>query len=122
MKDIKATHYMRRNSEPKAVIYTRGETAIEQKLFCYLYAVENNIEVLFTTNDFDKVINCEDCNMVLTVNASRISRDSFTYHKVVNALKEKGAEVVHTATEENTERFIDFVTRDVRRKREKKNK
>lgn len=103
----------------RAIIYTRGETAIEQKLFCYFYAVENDIEVLFTTNDFDEIMNCEDCNMVLTVNASRISRDTFTYHKVVNTLKSKGVEVVHTATEGNTERFIDFVTRDVRKKKKK---
>lgn len=104
----------------KAIIYTRGETAIEQKLFCYFYAVENNIEVLFTTNDFDEIMNCEDCNMVLTVNASRISRDTFNYHKIAKHLKEKGIEVVHTATGENTERFINFVTRDFRKRKQDK--
>lgn len=103
----------------KAIIYTRGETAIEQKLFCYFYAAENNIEVLFTTNDFEKIMDCEDCNMVLTVNASRISRDSSDYYKIVKHLNKKGIEVVHTATGENTERFIDFVTRDVRKKKKK---
>ena len=101
----------------KAVIYTRGETAIEQNLFCYFYAAENNIEVLFTTNDFEEVVDCEDCNMVLTVNASRISRDATKYYQIVKALKIRGIEVVHTATEENTERFINFVTRDFRKKR-----
>ena len=104
----------------KAIIYTRGETAIEQKLFCYFYAAENDIEVLFTTNDFEEVMDCEDCNMVLTVNASRILRDTFKYHEIVKRLKEKGIKVVHTATGENTERFLDFVTRDVRKKKEKK--
>ncbi len=103
----------------KAVIYVRGETEIEQKLLCYFYAAENNINVLFTTNNLDEVADCEECNMVLTVNASRISRDTFKYHQTVKALKARGIKVVHTATEENTERFIDFVTRDVRRKREK---
>ena len=103
----------------KAIIYTRGETAIEQKLFCYFYAAENDIEVLFTTNDFERIMECEDCNMVLTVNASRISRDTFKYHEIVNTLKAKGIEVVHTATGENTERFINFVTRDVRKKKKK---
>lgn len=106
-------------STTKAVIYVRGETEIEQKLFCYFYAAENNINVLFTTNNLDEVIDCEECNMLLTVNASRISRDVFKYHQTVKALKAKGIEVVHTATEENTERFIDFVTRNMRRKREK---
>lgn len=103
----------------KAVIYTRGETAIEQKLFCYFYAAENDIEVLFTTSDFEEVVDCEDCNMVLTANASRISRDTFEYHEIVNALKARGIEVVHTATGENTERFINFVTRDLRKKKKK---
>ena len=103
----------------KAIIYTRGETAIEQKLFCYFYAVENNIEVLFTTEEIDEVADCEDCNMVLTVNASRISRNTFEYHQIVNALKARGIEVVHTATGENTERFINFVTRDLRKKKNK---
>lgn len=103
----------------RAVIYVRGETAIEQKLFCYFYAAENDIEVLFTTNDFDEVMSCEDCNMVLTVNASRISRDALIYHKVIKDLNAKGIEVVHTATGKNTERFLDFVTRDVRMKKKK---
>ena len=103
----------------KAIIYTRGETAIEQKLFCYFYAAENDIEVLFTTNDFEEVADCEDCNMVLTVNASRISRDALEYHQIIKALRTRGIEVVHTATGENTERFLDFVTRDFRKKKTK---
>ena len=106
----------------RAIIYVRGETEVEQKLFCYFYAVENNIDVLFTTRNIEEVADCEECNMLLTVNASRISRDSFEYHQIVKDLNKRRIEVVHTANEENTERFIDFVTRDVRKKREKQNK
>lgn len=104
----------------RAIIYVRGETEVEQKLFCYFYAVENNIDVLFTTRNIEEVADCEECNMVLTVNASRISRDTFEYHRIVKDLNKKGIEVVHTANEENTERFINFITRDVRKKKEKK--
>ena len=97
----------------KAIIYTRGESETEQKLLCYFYASDNDIDVLFDTTDIDEVADCEECNMMLVAKPSRISRDAFEYHSTIKALKARGIEVVFTATETNTERFIDLMMRDL---------
>lgn len=100
-------------SNKKAVIYVRGENEAEQKLLCYFYASDNNIDVLFDTNDIDAVADCEECEIMLVVKPSRISRDAFKYHQTVKTLKSRGIEVVFTATEENSERFINLLMKDL---------
>lgn len=100
-------------STKRAVIYTRGENDIEQKLLCYFYASDNDINVLFDTKDMNEVVDCEECNMLLVVKPSRISRDAFEYHSTIKALKARGIEVVFTATEKSAERFVDFMMRDL---------
>lgn len=96
-------------STKKAVIYVRGENKIQQEMFCYFYAYKNDIDVLFVANDIDEVTDCEECNMVLVANASRISRNAIEYHQIVNALMVRGIEVVSTISQENVEMFIDLV-------------
>ena len=103
----------------KAVIYTRGENEAEQKLLCYFYASDNNIDVLFDTNNIDAVADCEECDIMLVVKPSRISRDALKYHQTIKALKEKGIEVVFTATAENSERFINLLMKDLYQKKVK---
>ena len=103
----------------KAVIYTRGENEAEQKLLCYFYASDNNIDVLFDTNDIGEVADCEECDIMLVVKPSRISRDTLKYHQTIKALKEKGIEVVFTATAENSERFINLLMKDLYQKKVK---
>lgn len=100
----------------KAVIYTRGDDKAQQKLLCYFYASDNNIDVLFDTNDIEEVADCEECNMMLVAKPSRISRDTFEYHQTVKALKARGIEVVFTATEKSAERFMDFLMKDLAKK------
>ena len=100
----------------KAIIYTRGEDATEQKLLCYFYASDNNIDVLFDTNDIDEVADCEECEIMLVAKPSRISRDALKYHQTVKALKARGIEVVFTATEKSAERFMEFLMRDLVKK------
>ena len=106
-------------STKKAVIYTRGESEAEQKLLCYFYASDNDIDVLFDTNNIEEVADCEECKVLLVAKPSRISRDAFEHHQTLKALKARGIEVIFTATEESTERFIDLLMRDlVKSKRE----
>lgn len=69
-----------------------------------------------TQKDMDEVVDYEECNMLLVVKPSRISRDKFEYYQILNALKARGIEVVFTATEESTERFVDFLMRDLVKK------
>lgn len=100
----------------RAVIYTRGENEAEQKLLCYFYASDNDIDVLFDTNDIEEVADCEECNMLLVAKPSRISRDAFEYHQTAKTLKNRGIEVVFAATEKNAERFVDLLMRDLVKK------
>lgn len=103
----------------KAVVFTRGESETEQKLLCYFYASDNNIDVLFDTNNIDEVADCEECEIMLVVKPSRISRDAFEYHSIIKALKARGIEVVFTSTAENSERLIDLLMKDLYKKKVK---
>jgi hypothetical protein len=103
----------------RAVVFTRGKKATEQKLLCYFYASDNNINVLFDTQDIDEVADCEECEIMLVANASRISRDTFEYHRTVKALKTRGIEVVFTSTAENSERLINLLMKDLYEKQVK---
>ncbi len=99
----------------KAVIYTRGDNKTEQEMFCYFYAYRHNIDVLFATDDIEKIADCEECNMVLVRDASRISRKSIEYYQIVKALNKRGIEVVTTMTPENVESFINLLKEDLKR-------
>lgn len=103
----------------KAVVFTRGENAAQQKLLCYFYASDNNIDVLFDTQDIDEVADCEECEIMLVVKPSRISRDTLKYHQTVKALKARGIEVVFTSTAENSERLINLLMKDLYEKKVK---
>ena len=93
----------------KAIIYTRGENKAEQKLICYFYASDNDIDVLFDTENIDEVADCEECDIMLVVNASRVSRDASEYYRTLKALKARGIETVFTSTAENCERLVNFL-------------
>ena len=97
----------------KAVIYVRGDSKIEQEMFCYFYAYRYDIEVLFVTDDIEKVADCEECNTMLVRDASRISRKSIEYYQIVKALNKRGIEVVSTMTAENVELFINLLKEDL---------
>lgn len=99
----------------KAVIYVRGDSKTEQEMFCYFYAYRYNIDVLFVTDDIERVADCEECNMVLVRDASRISRKSIEYYQIVKALNKRGIEVVSTMTSENVELFINLLKEDLKR-------
>ena len=97
----------------RAIIYIHGEDMAQQKLLCYFYASDNDIDVLFDTNNIDEVTDCKECNMMLVAKPSRISRDAFEYHSIVKTLNARGIEVVFTATEKSAERFINLLMKDL---------
>ena len=103
----------------KAIIYTRGDSKTEQEMFCYFYAYKHDIDVLFTTDDIEKVVDCEECNMVLVRDASRISRKSIEYYQIVKALNKRGVEIVTTMTPENVELFINLLKEDLKKSKVK---
>ena len=108
---------MEKTKSKKAVIYTRGESETEQKLLCYFYASDNDIDVLFDTNDIEEVADCEECEIMLVAKPNRISRDKFEYYQILNALKARGIEVVFTSTAENSERFVNLLMKDLYEKK-----
>lgn len=99
----------------KAIIYVRGDSKTEQEMFCYFYAYRHDIDILFVTDDIEKVVDCEECNMVLVRDASRISRKSTEYYQIVKALNNRGIEMVTTMTTENVELFINLLKEDLKR-------
>ena len=99
----------------KAIIYVRGDNKAEQEMICYFYAYRHNIDVLFVTDDIEQVADCEECNMVLVRDASRISRKSIEYYQTVKALNKRGIEVVTTITPENVEFIVKMLKEDLKR-------
>ena len=98
----------------KAIIYVRGDDKAQQEMICYFYAYRHNLDVLFVTDDIEQVVDCEECNMVLVRDASRISRKSTEYYQIVKALKKRGIEVVTTMTPKNVEFIVNLLEEDLK--------
>ena len=79
-----------RSNKPIAVIYVRGDKKEMQEMFCTLCAVEKGYKVAFATDNLDDV---KDCNVLLTVNPSRLSRDQIKYYEIVNDFKKKNIKI-----------------------------
>ena len=103
----------------KAIVFTRGDDKAQQKLICYFYASDNNIDVLFETENIEDVADCEECEIMLVVKPSRISRDALEYHQTLKALKARGIEVIFTSTAENSERLINLLMKNLYEKKAK---
>lgn len=103
----------------KAVIYTRGENKTEQEMFCYFYAYRHDIDVLFVTDDMDKIVDCEECNMVLVRDNSRISRKSIEYYQIVKALNKRGVEVVTTMSPKDIRLLLNLLREDTEKSKAK---
>lgn len=96
-----------------AIIYVKkGDREIEQKLFCQIYALENNLDVVDIVKDFDEVDNCD---VVLVANHHTISRDAIEYYGIMNELKDRGVEVKVAINEENAGRYIELITRELKK-------
>ena len=82
----------------KAIIYVRGDKKEMQEMLCVLCATERGYKVSITTDNLNEV---ECCDVLLTTNPSRISRDKFEYHKIVNELEAKGIKVEFAVEQDN---------------------
>ena len=95
----KVAHYFRKN-KAEAVIYVRGANKEMQEMACKAYALDNNYEVLYTTQHIEDV---KLCDVLLIVDPSRISRDQIEYYKIVNELNEKGIKVISIVNQRDIE-------------------
>lgn len=98
------------------MIYVRGEAEAEQELFCSLHALKRDYDIIGTVKDLEEVKNCD---VLIVINASRISRKTEEYFTKVNEFKKQGIEVEIAGTEENADKFIELITRSLHKKRNK---
>ena len=90
MKDkIKVTPYIRKN-KLEAVIYVRGDKKEMQEILCRLCAINKEYEVVLVTDDINKVKNCD---VLLTTNPSRISRNESKYREILNKFEAENIKV-----------------------------
>lgn len=80
-----------------SIIYVRGNNKEMQEILCKIYASEQGYNVLFATDDIEKVQNCD---ILLISNPSRISRDEFKYNEIEKELKTKDIKIESVAHHE----------------------
>ena len=85
------------NNKPIAVIYVRGDKKEMQEMLCNLCAIERGYKVAFATDNLDDV---KDCNVLMVMSPSRISRNQTKFYEIVNEFKEK-VEVEFAVDHEN---------------------
>ena len=91
-----------------AVIYVKdNDRKAEQKFFCLAYCLDNEYEVLSTTNNIDEVNNCD---VMVVASPEMISRDRIEYYIVLDDLKEKGIKVEIVSVDGDAGKYIDYVT------------
>lgn len=100
-------HYIRKNREDEAVIYLKdNDQKAAQKLFCYMYATDHNINVLGETMDIEEVKNC---NVMLIASASMLTRDEKEYRKIEKGLKKNGIRIEVATSGDNADRYVDMM-------------
>ena len=91
-----------------AMIYVKdNDRKAEQKFFCLAYCLDNEYEVLSTTNNLDEVDNCD---VMVVASPEMISRDRIEYYVVLDDLKEKGVKVEIVSVDGDAGKYIDYVT------------
>ena len=100
-------HYIRKNREDEAVIYLKdNDQKAAQKLFCYMYATDHNINVLGETTNLEEV---KDCNVMLIASVSMLTRDEKEYRKIEKGLKRKGVRIEVATSGDNADRYVDMM-------------
>lgn len=91
-----------------AVIYVKdNDRKAEQKFFCLAHCLDNEYEVLATTNNIDDVDNCD---VMVVASPEMISRDRIEYYIVLDDLKAKGVKVEIVSVDGDAGKYIDYVT------------
>lgn len=103
---IKVTAYSRKNRVESAIIYVRGSRKAAQEMFCRAYCMDKDYDMIYVTRDIEEVNNCD---VVVVLSHSRISRDEDEYNQIANRLKRKGIRIESTIDEGNAERYIDLM-------------
>ena len=72
--------YIRKNRQDEAMIFLKeNDQKAAQRLLCYMWATEHNVEVLGETTDIEEVNNCD---IMLVASAPMLTRDTKEYYKI----------------------------------------
>lgn len=103
----KPIHYIRKNRKDEAMIYLKdNDQRAAQKMFCYMYATEHNVDILGETTNIEEVKNC---NVMLIASASMLTRDANEYYKIEKKLKKKGIRIEIATSGDNADRYVDMM-------------
>ena len=98
-------HYIRKNKETMATIYLKeNDQKIAQKLFCYMYAWDNEYKVVNETTNLDEI---KDCDLVLVASEDMFLKDFNEYYNVEKELKQKGIKLEIAINETNEEEYME---------------
>lgn len=98
-------HYIRKNRVNEAIIYLKdNEQKIAQKLFCYMYAWDNEYKIVRETTNLDEVKNCD---LVLVASADILLGDIDEHSKIEKELKRKGIQLEIAINETNEEEYME---------------
>lgn len=100
-------HYIRKKRADEAIIYLKdNDQKVAQKLFCYMWATEHNINILGETTNLEEI---KGCNIMLIASAPMLTRDAKEYYKIEKGLKKKGIRIEIATSGDNADRYVDMM-------------
>lgn len=99
--------YIRKNRRDEAMIYLKeNDKKAAQRLLCYMWATEHDVEVLGETTNIEEVDNCD---VVLVASAPMLTRDAKEYYQIKNKLEKKGIRIEIVTNEDNADRYLEMM-------------
>lgn len=99
--------YIRRKRKPEAVIYLKdNEQKAAQRLLCYMYATDYNVDVLGETTDIEEV---ENCNLMIIASASVLTRDVKEYYEIEKKLRKRGIGIQVATANGRASKYMDMM-------------
>ena len=101
----KPLYYIRKNRKDEAIIYLKeDDQKAAQRLLCYMWATEHNVDILCETTNIEEVKNC---NVMLVASATMLTRDVNKYRKSERRLKKEGIRIEIVVDETNEKEYIE---------------
>lgn len=103
----KPVDYVRRKRKSEAIIYLKdNDQKAAQKLLCYMYATDYNVDVLGETTDIEEV---KGCNLMIIASASVLTRDVKEYHKIEKKLRKQGIGIQVATANGRAGKYMDMM-------------
>ena len=103
----KPVAYIRRKRKPEAIIYLKdNDQKATQKLLCYMYAADYNVDVLGETTNIEEVKNC---NLMIIASGSILTRDAKEYCKIEKKMRKKGIGIQVATANGRAGKYMDMM-------------